>query len=185
MDILNALRSITGPDHVLIGPDTAGFATEWIGKYQNTPLAIVRPGSVEEVSQVMRLANETRTPVVPVSGHTGLSGGAHAPKDLLGPSPRTHLGVCGGRRVGGCARQRQNTSAPPSKSGQVTHRFHIRAILSRALDVLRPLCRRDLRRLRKVNLPLVDQVALGANQHDHDIIQLRLDLFQPALRPSE
>jgi FAD/FMN-containing dehydrogenase len=83
MDILNALRSITGPDHVLIGPDTAGFATDWIGKYQNTPLAIVRPGSVEEVSQVMRLANETRTPVVPVSGHTGLSGGAHAPKDSL------------------------------------------------------------------------------------------------------
>lgn len=83
MDILNALRSITGPDHVLIGPDTAGFATDWIGKYQNTPLAVVRPGSVDEVSQVMRLANETRTPVVPVSGHTGLSGGAHAPKDSL------------------------------------------------------------------------------------------------------
>ncbi|WP_298907661.1 FAD-binding oxidoreductase [uncultured Aliiroseovarius sp.] len=83
MDILNALRSITGPDHVLIGPDTAGFATDWIGKYQNTPLAVVRPGSVDEVSQVMKLANETCTPVVPVSGHTGLSGGAHAPEGSM------------------------------------------------------------------------------------------------------
>ncbi|MCK0171958.1 FAD-binding oxidoreductase [Aliiroseovarius sp. S1123] len=83
MDILNALRSITGPDHVLTGPDMAGFATDWIGKYQNTPLAVVRPGSVEDVSQIMKLANDTQTPVVPVSGHTGLAGGAHAPEGSL------------------------------------------------------------------------------------------------------
>jgi FAD/FMN-containing dehydrogenase len=34
----------------------------------------LRPGSVEEVSRIMRLASETKTPVVPQSGNTGLVG---------------------------------------------------------------------------------------------------------------
>ncbi|SMR81724.1 FAD/FMN-containing dehydrogenase [Aliiroseovarius halocynthiae] len=80
MDILDSLRNIIGPDHVLTGSDTAGFATDWIGKYENTPLAVLRPASVDEVSRIMALANDTGTPVVPVSGHTGLAGGAHAPE---------------------------------------------------------------------------------------------------------
>ena len=39
-----------------------------------TPL-VLRPGSTEEVSRIMALASETRTPVVPQGGNTGLVGG--------------------------------------------------------------------------------------------------------------
>lgn len=42
------------------------------------PLAVVHPASVAEVQQVMRLAHETRTPVVPRGAGTGLAGGAIA-----------------------------------------------------------------------------------------------------------
>ena len=35
----------------------------------------LRPGSVEEVSRILKLATETRTPIVPQSGNTGLVGG--------------------------------------------------------------------------------------------------------------
>lgn len=40
----------------------------------NTPL-MLRPGSVAEVSNILKLANETRTPIVPQGGNTGLVGG--------------------------------------------------------------------------------------------------------------
>jgi FAD/FMN-containing dehydrogenase len=39
-------------------------------------LAVVRPGSVEEVSQVVAICNETRTAIVPQGGNTGLVGGS-------------------------------------------------------------------------------------------------------------
>src|SRR5205085_3301143 len=40
----------------------------------HTPM-VLRPGSVAEVSAVLKLANETRTPIVPQGGNTGLVGG--------------------------------------------------------------------------------------------------------------
>ena len=39
-----------------------------------TPL-VLRPGSVAEVSEILKLANETGTPIVPQGGNTGLVGG--------------------------------------------------------------------------------------------------------------
>src|SRR6187551_3917687 len=40
----------------------------------NTPM-VLRPGSVAEVSAVLKLANETKTAIVPQGGNTGLVGG--------------------------------------------------------------------------------------------------------------
>src|SRR3954454_6055823 len=39
-----------------------------------TPM-VLRPGSVEEVSAILALANETRTAIVPQGGNTGVVGG--------------------------------------------------------------------------------------------------------------
>jgi D-lactate dehydrogenase (cytochrome) len=36
---------------------------------------VLRPGSTKEVSEILKLANETGTPIVPQGGNTGLSGG--------------------------------------------------------------------------------------------------------------
>jgi FAD/FMN-containing dehydrogenase len=46
-------------------------------------LAVVRPGSTEEVSAIMRLAHESGTKVVPASGRTGLAGGTYAEGALM------------------------------------------------------------------------------------------------------
>ncbi|HXF89923.1 MAG TPA: FAD-binding oxidoreductase [Xanthobacteraceae bacterium] len=43
----------------------------WRGR---TPL-VLRPGTVAEVSEILKLANETGTPIVPQGGNTGLVGG--------------------------------------------------------------------------------------------------------------
>ena len=39
-----------------------------------TPL-VLRPGSVEEVVDILKLADATKTPIIPQGGNTGLSGG--------------------------------------------------------------------------------------------------------------
>ncbi|MHA6267479.1 FAD-binding oxidoreductase [Aliiroseovarius sp. CAU 1755] len=83
MELLDQLRGAIGAAHVLTGADTAPWASDWLGKYRNDPLAVLRPGSTRDVQAVMAIAHDTGTPVVPVSGNTGLAGGAHAPKGSL------------------------------------------------------------------------------------------------------
>ena len=77
-DLLAArLAAIVGEAHVLTAPeDMAPFATDWRKRWFGKPLAVVRPGTAAEASSVMRLCTETRTPVVPQGGNTGLCGGA-------------------------------------------------------------------------------------------------------------
>ncbi|AMO19168.1 FAD-binding oxidoreductase [Flavobacterium columnare] len=50
------------------------------------PAVVVKPNNVEEVSAVMKLANEFYTPVVPIGGQTGLSGGALSVLEGIGLS---------------------------------------------------------------------------------------------------
>ncbi len=83
MNLTEELRAIVGSSHVLTGRDTEKFAHDWTGKYHATPLAVVRPGSTDEVSRVLALAHRTGTPVVPVSGNTGLVGGTFAEGALM------------------------------------------------------------------------------------------------------
>lgn len=40
------------------------------------PNVVVKPGSTEEISEILKLANTYKMPVVPIGGRTGLSGGA-------------------------------------------------------------------------------------------------------------
>ncbi|PBB87382.1 MULTISPECIES: FAD-binding oxidoreductase [unclassified Mesorhizobium] len=54
--------------------DIAPFITERRGLWHGRTSLVLRPGSVDEVSRIMRLASETGTPVVPQSGNTGLVG---------------------------------------------------------------------------------------------------------------
>lgn len=76
--MLQDLKNIVGPTNVIEGEDMARWTRDWTGIYHWRPLAVVRPANTDEVSQVMRLAHETGTPVVPVAGNSGLSGGTRA-----------------------------------------------------------------------------------------------------------
>ena len=83
MDLIKKLAEIVGEANVLQGSDAANFAEDWTKRYPSQPLAVLRPGSTEEVSAIMKLAHETATPVVPVSGNTSLAGGTHAEGALM------------------------------------------------------------------------------------------------------
>lgn len=83
MNILAELSKITGPEHVLKGSDTARYAHDSTGNYNATPIAVVRPADTDQVSAIVKLANASKTPIVPVSGNTGLVGGTYADGAVL------------------------------------------------------------------------------------------------------
>ncbi|WP_425071259.1 FAD-binding oxidoreductase [Sagittula sp. S175] len=76
--MIEDLKRALGDGAVLTGADMAPWSQDWTGQYAWTPLCVVRPRSTEEVAAVMRLAHAAGVAVVPVSGHTGLSGGTQA-----------------------------------------------------------------------------------------------------------
>jgi FAD/FMN-containing dehydrogenase len=74
-ELTDRLAAIVGERHVITDqPETEPYIVEWRGLYRGNPAAIVRPGSVDEVASIVRLAQETATPIVPQGGNTGLVG---------------------------------------------------------------------------------------------------------------
>ena len=76
MSMIQRFKEIVGDQHVLTGDDMAPSLTDWRGRYTGKALAVVLPGSTDEVSRVVALCAEQRIPIVPQGGNTGLVGGA-------------------------------------------------------------------------------------------------------------
>lgn len=75
--LLDALRAAVGDRQLLTDPDlTASYETDWTRRFSGRALAVVRPGSVEEVAAILRLCGEAGASVVPQGGNTGLVGGS-------------------------------------------------------------------------------------------------------------
>ena len=73
---LEALERIVGLRHVLTDPTLfAGALVEPRGLFKGRALALVRPGSTEEVAGVASFCNAARVAIVPQGGNTGLVGG--------------------------------------------------------------------------------------------------------------
>ncbi|XJN99943.1 FAD-binding oxidoreductase (plasmid) [Aminobacter sp. UC22_36] len=68
---------IVGAGGVLRGAEVgARYGQDWSGDNIGTPLAVVRPRTTEQVSQVVAVCARLGLAVVPQGGHTGLVGGA-------------------------------------------------------------------------------------------------------------
>jgi FAD/FMN-containing dehydrogenase len=75
-DLLRDLEAIVGADYVLReAEDNERYTRDWPGRYSGQAAAVVRPGSVDEVSTIMALASKRHIGVVPQSGNTSLCGG--------------------------------------------------------------------------------------------------------------
>src|ERR1700722_6304320 len=55
--------------------DIAPHLVEWRSKYRGHTQLLLKPAATEEVSRILAICNETRTPIVPQGGNTGLVGG--------------------------------------------------------------------------------------------------------------
>jgi FAD/FMN-containing dehydrogenase len=74
--VLARFAGIVGPAHVVTqAAEMQPYLVEWRGYYQGRSPAVLKPGSAREIAAILRVANETGTPIVPQGGNTGLVGG--------------------------------------------------------------------------------------------------------------
>ena len=73
---LNDLAARLSGDVLIDEGDTAKYLTDWRGKWRGQAIGVARPKSTNDVAAVMNWCAETKTPLVPQGGNTGLSGAA-------------------------------------------------------------------------------------------------------------
>jgi D-lactate dehydrogenase (cytochrome) len=75
-DLLPRFAAIVGDRYAITDPVALEpYLIEGRGIYRGRSAMLLRPGSVAEVQAILKLANETKTPLVPQGGNTGLVGG--------------------------------------------------------------------------------------------------------------
>src|SRR5262245_60666615 len=75
-DLLPRFAAIVGDKYAITDPVALEpYLIEGPGIYRGRSSMLLRPGSVAEVQAILKLANETKTPLVPQGGNTGLVGG--------------------------------------------------------------------------------------------------------------
>jgi FAD/FMN-containing dehydrogenase len=76
MDLIRQLENISGPAHVVRDTDGHASLSDMRAVYHGRALAIVYPGSTDEVAAIVRACVQHQTPVVVQGGNTGLMGAA-------------------------------------------------------------------------------------------------------------
>jgi FAD/FMN-containing dehydrogenase len=75
--LLDAIRVVVGDRGLLTDKsDTAPYSEDWRRLYQGRTAAVIRPGTTEELSAVVKLCAQSSTPIVPQGGNTSMVGGA-------------------------------------------------------------------------------------------------------------
>src|SRR6266699_5348726 len=75
-ELLARFAAIVGEKYAVTDPAAqAPYLVEMRGLYHGRTQLVLRPGATAEVAAILKLANETSTPIVPQGGNTGLVGG--------------------------------------------------------------------------------------------------------------
>jgi FAD/FMN-containing dehydrogenase len=70
--LIEALRAIVGANQVLVDGDLTAWEQDWRKRSRGKALAVVRPGTTDEVAQVVQACAAAGTAIVPQGGNTGL-----------------------------------------------------------------------------------------------------------------
>jgi glycolate oxidase len=74
---LDAFRQIAGNEYVLVDEEALrNYAHDETENLHYLPDVVIKPGSAEEISEILKICNRHKIPVTPRGGGTGLSGGA-------------------------------------------------------------------------------------------------------------
>src|SRR5215813_4886317 len=75
-ELIARFAAIVGERYAVTDPaEIAPYLTEERGLYHGRSPLVLRPGNVAEIAAILKIANETRTAIVPQGGNTGLVGG--------------------------------------------------------------------------------------------------------------
>ena len=84
MTLISELNAAIGALFVLTDPeDLAPYIHDWTSHYTANPVAVARPANTAEVSKVVQIAARHGVAVVPISGRTGITGGAMTDGGLM------------------------------------------------------------------------------------------------------
>ena len=73
---IQRVHAIVGDSGVVVdATDIAPYVRDWRGNYIGKTALVVRPANTQEVADVVKLCAQTRTPIVPQGGNTGMVGG--------------------------------------------------------------------------------------------------------------
>jgi FAD/FMN-containing dehydrogenase len=76
MALLDSLRDAVGAAHVLVDTELKrSYETDWTGRFMGEACAVVRPGTSDEVVELVRVCAAAGVPIVVQGGNTGLVGG--------------------------------------------------------------------------------------------------------------
>jgi FAD/FMN-containing dehydrogenase len=76
-NLLDRLNAIVGERNVITDDHgRAPFENDWRDQWHGRAAAVVKPGSTEEVSRVVKLLADERVPIVPQGGNTSMCGGS-------------------------------------------------------------------------------------------------------------
>ncbi len=76
MSLLDDLVRAVGERHVLTDGDLSAWEIDWRRRYHGRALAVVRPGSTNEVAAVVQACSAHGVGIVPQGGNTGMVGGS-------------------------------------------------------------------------------------------------------------
>jgi FAD/FMN-containing dehydrogenase len=75
-EIVARLKNAVGINGFTEDPtEIAPHLEEWRSKYRGSSSLLLKPATIEQVSAILAICSETRTPIVPQGGNTGLVGG--------------------------------------------------------------------------------------------------------------
>ena len=74
--LIDTLRHIAGPAHVLTDGDLSAYTQDWRKRAQGKALAVVRPASAGEVAALVKACAASGVSLVPQGGNTGLAVGS-------------------------------------------------------------------------------------------------------------
>ncbi len=87
--IVARARGIVGDNGILTDPaDIAPYVQDWRGSYIGRSSLVVRPANTQEVADIVKLCAQTRTPIVPQGGNTGISAFSRLEGPMFSPATR-------------------------------------------------------------------------------------------------
>lgn len=76
-ELLARLEAIVGPSYISIDPEVLKhYGHDETEDLVFPPNVVVKPGSTQEIAELLKVANHFKMPVTPIGARTGLSGGA-------------------------------------------------------------------------------------------------------------
>ncbi|WP_026711539.1 FAD-binding oxidoreductase [Flavobacterium filum] len=86
-EILSKLENIVGQSFVFTDEETRNhYGHDETEDYVFPPHVVIKPSSALEISEILKIANQYKIPVVPIGARTGLSGGALSVQGGIGLS---------------------------------------------------------------------------------------------------